>query len=246
MKRVFSLLTLLILSLVTFAQSGNYSVQVGAFNAKVDNDYFKKMDGVTYYKDHNDIHRYYIMGLTSKNEAEMKADAARKLGFRAVVIDNDDVTKNCKITCGVASKTPEPEISALNWIFFDFDKADLRAAAKSQLDKLQSVLTANPTYTAELSAHTDAKGSNEYNQALSERRANNSKNYVTGKGIAAARIKTSTNGEAAPIAKNELSAGKDTEAGRQYNRRVEIRVFDAAGKQLNVVEAPNVPSTLKQ
>jgi outer membrane protein OmpA-like peptidoglycan-associated protein len=243
MKRIITFSILLFLTNLLRAQSGNFSLQVGAFNAKVSDDYFKAMEGVTYYKDHNDIHRYYILGLSSKAEAETKAETARKLGFRAVVIDNDEVAKNCKITCG--TKAPEPEISSLNWIFFDFDKADLRPAAKSQLDKLASVLSENPTYTAELSAHTDAKGSNEYNQALSQRRADNAKNYVVGKGIAAAKIKTNTNGETTPIAKNELSSGSDTEVGRQYNRRVEIRVYDASGKQLNVVEAPNIPSTLK-
>jgi outer membrane protein OmpA-like peptidoglycan-associated protein len=243
MKRIATLQTLLLVCSITFAQSGNYSVQVGAFNSKVDEKYFQAVSGVTYYKDHNDIHRYYIMGITSKADAEAKADAARKTGFKAVVIDNDEVAKNCKITCN--TKTAEPEMSSLNWIFFDFDRADLRTASKSQLGILKNVLTQNPTYTAELSAHTDAKGSDDYNKALSERRASNSKSYVVGMGIAADRIKTSTNGESAPIAKNELSGGADTEIGRQYNRRVEIRVFDAAGKQLNVVTPPSIPATLK-
>lgn len=225
------------------AQSGNFSIQVGAFNTKVEEAYFSKLKDVAYYKDHNDIHRYYIPGLLSKADAESRAEEARKAGFKAVVIDNEEVAKSCKINCNTKS-IPEPDIASLNWIYFDFDKADLRTASQAQLDKLVRVLNANPTYTATLSAHTDAKGSNEYNQALSERRARNAKDYTIAKGIADARIKTMTSGESTPIAKNDVS-GKDTETGRQYNRRVEIRVYDAAGTQMNVVEAPNVPNSLK-
>lgn len=243
MKKQFTYIALLFTNFL-FAQSGNFSVQVGAFNQKVGNDYFAKLDGVTYYKDHNDIHRYLIMGLASKAEAETKADAARKIGFKAVVIDNDEVAKNCKITCNTSSPKPEP--SELTWIFFDFDKADLRSASKTQLDILAKILTDNPTYATLLNANTDAKGSNDYNTALSERRANNSKNYLINKGIKAERINTSTKGETSPVAKNELDGGKDTEVGRQYNRRVEIKVLDAAGKEVNVVKIPTIPSTVKQ
>lgn len=242
-----NLLTLIacVATLFVYAQTGSFSVQVGAFDRKVNDDYFKSLSGVSYFKDRNDIHRYMIHGFSNKAEADKKADEAQKMGFNAIIINNDEVRKSCSLTCGVPTPPPA-EVSSLNWIFFDFDKADLRTASKNQLDKLVAVLNQNPSYTCELSAHTDAKGSNEYNQALSERRANNAKTYVLNKGIAMGRIKTSTNGEAAPIAKNELAGGADTESGRQFNRRVEIRVFDASGKQLNVVEMPSIPDTLKQ
>lgn len=243
MKKHFTYITLLFANFL-FAQTGNYSVQVGAFNQKVKEDYFSKLEGVTYYKDHNDIHRYLIMGISSKNDANAKAEAAQKLGFKAVIIDNDEVAKNCKITCNTSSPKPEP--TELSWIFFDFDKADLRSTSKRQLDLLTNILNENPTYTAELNANTDAKGSNEYNIGLSERRANNAKNYVVNKGIKAERIKTSTKGETSPIAKNELNGGKDTEMGRQYNRRVEIKILDASGKEVNMVKIPSIPDSLKQ
>lgn len=244
MKKQFTIVILSLFASFLIAQTGNYSVQVGAFNQKVNSDYFSKLDGVTYYKDHNDIHRYVIMGISSKNEADAKAETARKLGFKAVIIDNDEVSKNCKITCNSNNSTPEP--TELTWIFFDFDKADLRNASKQQLDKLVKIMNENSTYTALLNANTDAKGSNEYNVALSERRAANAKNYLVSKGIKAERIKTTTNGETSPIAKNEFSGGKDSEVGRQYNRRVEIKVLDSNGKEVNVVKMPSIPDTLKQ
>ncbi len=245
MKKNFLFTVLLFGVVQLFAQSGSFTVQVGAFDTKVDDKYFQKLGNVSYLKDRNDIHRYYMTAM-SKSDAESKAEVARKSGFKAVVIDNDEVSKSCRITCGVA-ETPAPTLALdkLNWIFFDFDKADLRSSSKQQLDILYDVLTKNPSYSAELSAHTDAKGSDVYNKALSERRAGNAKNYLMGKGINESRLKTSTNGEASPIAKNEVLGGKDTETGRQFNRRVELRVFDVSGKQLNVVDTPTIPADLK-
>lgn len=133
----------------------------------------------------------------------------------------------------------------LRHIFFDFDKADLVDASHTELDKLVKVLKENPKYSCELKAFTDAKGSDAYNKALSNRRANNAKSHLIKNGIDKARIKTSTFGEANPIAKNEID-GQDTEEGRRFNRRVEIIVLDEAGKPVGIVENIAIPSTLKQ
>ncbi len=244
MKKNLLFSLMLLIAAQIMAQSGNFAVQVGAFDTKVDDKYFEKLGKVSYLKDHNDIHRYFFLCF-DKAEAQSKADNAKKQGFRAVIIDNDEVSKNCRLTCGIVKPVSAPTLDKLNWIFFDFDKADLRGASKNQLDILSDVLAKNPTYTAELSAHTDAKGSDAYNVSLSERRASNAKNYVVGKGINLSRLKLSTNGETSPIAKNEVNGGKDTETGRQFNRRVEIKVYDASGKQLNMVEMPMIPTDLK-
>lgn len=244
MKKIIALsFIFLSLGAVLTAQN-SFMVQVAAFNTQVDKSYFKNVEDITYVKDRNDIHRYYIMGLNAAS-AKTKADELIKKGYKAQVIDVDDVNRQCKITCNTPALPTKIDVKSIQWIFFDFDKADLRSSSRNELSKLVSVLNENPTYTAELSAHTDAKGSNEYNQALSERRATNAKNYTTANGIAASRIKTSTNGETSPIAKNELLGGKDTEEGRQFNRRVEIRIFDATGKQINMVDSPTIPTNLK-
>ncbi len=132
----------------------------------------------------------------------------------------------------------------LNWIFFDFDKSDLRAASKTELDQLVTILKDNKDYVAVLKANTDWKGSNAYNEALSNRRAGNSKAYLVSKGIDAARIKTSINGEKEPVAKNEVGS-QDSEAGRQFNRRVELYVEDKSGKQMCQSIPPAIPAELK-
>jgi outer membrane protein OmpA-like peptidoglycan-associated protein/uncharacterized protein YegP (UPF0339 family) len=142
---------------------------------------------------------------------------------------------------------PAPAVAEscdLNWIFFDFNKADLRSASQTELEQMAAILKKNPDYVAVLSAHTDSKGSDAYNDALSGRRATNAKQYLISKGIAAARIKTTMNGEKDPIAKNEVGS-KDTEQGRQYNRRVELYIQDKDGKNVCTSIPPAVATELK-
>ena len=73
-------------------------------------------------------------------------------------------------------------------IFYDFDKATLRPESTVSLDKLVALLNENPNVTIELSAHTDYRGSQEYNKRLSQRRAESVVNYLVEHGIAADRL----------------------------------------------------------
>ncbi len=73
-------------------------------------------------------------------------------------------------------------------IFYDFDKATLRPESKTALDDLVKLLNENPNVTIELSAHTDYKGSGEYNKRLSQRRAEAVVAYLTEHGIASDRL----------------------------------------------------------
>ena len=73
-------------------------------------------------------------------------------------------------------------------IFYDFDKATLRPESKTALDDLVKLLNENPNITIELSAHTDYKGSAEYNKRLSQRRAESVVNYLIEHGIATDRL----------------------------------------------------------
>ena len=73
-------------------------------------------------------------------------------------------------------------------IFYDFDKATLRPESAEALDKLVALLNENPNITIELSAHTDYRGSSEYNKRLSQRRAESVVNYLTEHGIANDRL----------------------------------------------------------
>lgn len=107
----------------------------------------------------------------------------------------------------------------LNNIFYDFDKATLREDSKSELQRLVALLNEYPTMTIELSSHTDSKGSDEYNQRLSQMRAQSVVEYVLGKGIDKNRLVAKGYGESRPIATN------DSDEGRQSNRRTEFKIL---------------------
>ncbi len=83
-------------------------------------------------------------------------------------------------------------------IFYDFDKATLRPESRQALDSLAQVLHDNPNVTIELVAHTDRKGSEEYNVALSQRRAQSVIEYLIASGIDSERLKPVGYGESHP------------------------------------------------
>ncbi len=105
-----------------------------------------------------------------------------------------------------------------NMVNFGFDSSNLTSTAKANLDKLAQVLINNPDTNVNIYGHTDSKGTDEYNQALSERRANSVKSYLVSTGVAASRLFAMGVGEKEPKATN------DTEAGRAENRRVEFAI----------------------
>lgn len=107
----------------------------------------------------------------------------------------------------------------LNNIFYDFDKSTLRAESMAELDRLVQLMNENPSLKIELSSHTDNKGSDEYNQKLSQARAQAVVDFLIGKGISAARLVAKGYGETIPVAANE------TEEGRQQNRRTEFKIL---------------------
>lgn len=104
-------------------------------------------------------------------------------------------------------------------ILFDFDRSDLRPAARENLTELARNLNEYSRTDVLIIGHTDATGSDSYNQGLSERRAQAAASYVQGQGVAADRIETRGMGESDPVATN------DTAEGRQFNRRVEVVIY---------------------
>ncbi len=113
----------------------------------------------------------------------------------------------------------------LNNIFFDFDKATLRPISKVELTKLFKLLDKNKELVVEISAHTDSKGSDEYNVNLSQERAQSVVNYLISKGIRKNQMVAKGYGESQPVANNTNSDGSDNPVNRQLNRRVELKVI---------------------
>jgi OOP family OmpA-OmpF porin len=108
-------------------------------------------------------------------------------------------------------------------VHFAFDKSTLDAFARSSLDSDATVINEiagkYPDVKVDVSGHTDWIGTDAYNQALSERRANAVEQYLTGKGVKASSIQIHAYGESKPVAPNT------TKAGRALNRRVEIKTL---------------------
>ncbi len=109
-------------------------------------------------------------------------------------------------------------------ILFDFDKFFLRQKSEDVLENLYQFLVQNPSVEVKLDGHTDWFGTDEYNEALSKKRALSAHKYLIDKGIAASRIENAWFGESKPSVPNANSDGSDNEANRQLNRRVEIKV----------------------
>ena len=116
-------------------------------------------------------------------------------------------------------------------VLFDYDVSDLTPKSQASLAKLAEVLKKYPDTNIEILGHTDDRGTDAYNQGLSERRANSAAAYLRNSGIAASRITTKGLGESDPKASNE------TAEGRTENRRVEFvitanqKMIDEAKKE---------------
>ncbi len=141
-------------------------------------------------------------------------------------------------------KAPVSTDPKVEWIFFDFDKSNVRPDAAGRLDNLVAVMKNHADYKCLLSAHTDGRGSAAYNEALSKRRSAEALAYLVSKGIDKSRIKTVFKGMADPVAKNTVD-GKDSEEGRQFNRRVEVMIMDAKGEKVDIVQKDLPPAPLK-
>ncbi|MDB5969376.1 MAG: OmpA family protein [Hydrocarboniphaga sp.] len=118
--------------------------------------------------------------------------------------------------CGVGDSI------VLRGVNFEFDKATLTVNAKTLLDGVADALLAAPGIRFEVGGHTDSKGSDSYNQTLSESRASSVMQYLESRGVTADRMTSQGYGETQPVADNE------TDEGRELNRRVELKVTGAA------------------
>ena len=117
-----------------------------------------------------------------------------------------------------------------NAILFDFDSAALRATARTNLDELAASMDDFEGAELLIVGHTDSRGPEDYNQRLSERRADSAAEYLMAQGIGADRIATEGMGESEPVASNE------TEEGRQQNRRVEVAIYASEEYREEVAE----------
>lgn len=223
--------------------AGQYIDEKNDLSIQVDKDgtglYTDKKNNVTIYVNENDV-RYVSTDIEMVNNGDGSGTYTDK--SKNLVIENDGKGK-AKITFngqttevdakplekpGKLEKLemvpPVPSIEANSLlitldsgVLFDVDKYDVRVhpEAEEVLKNLAIVLKEMDVKNFEIDGHTDSDASDEYNQVLSEKRANSVKNFLVSQGVTA-EITTKGYGESKPVASN------DTAEGKQKNRRVEI------------------------
>ncbi len=132
----------------------------------------------------------------------------------------------------------------LRSFFFEFGSSAISERSQRELNHLSLIMENIPELNIELIGNTDAKGNDNYNNLLSEKRANNAKAYLVKKGVKSARIKVKGVGKQNFIAVNSNADGTDNSEGRKYNRRVDVEVLNGQAKNV-IIEKVNVPDALK-
>ena len=125
---------------------------------------------------------------------------------------------------GAASGVSQSKITLQADTLYDFNKSDLKPEGKATLDKIARDLSKIKLEVIIAVGNTDSVGSDAYNMALGQRRAQSVKAYLTSKGVDGSRIYTESKGKSNPVASNA------TEEGRAKNRRTDIEVVGTAAK----------------
>ena len=118
-------------------------------------------------------------------------------------------------------KAVEGKTFVLENIYYDFDKWDILPQSARELDKLVTILKENPGLKVELASYADSRGSEEYNEGLSEKRSAAAVSYITGKGISADNITAKSYGESRPFIANPKN-----ESEYRLNRRTTFTILE--------------------
>jgi OOP family OmpA-OmpF porin len=184
------------------------------------------------------VDRRAQQGITAAGAADQKATAAQQAANTAQTAAQAADRKADTANQGVQQannriNTLESRIAGINDIYtqsetqtvlFDFNKSALSNMAKGTLDRIASDVTGSRSgYMIEIQGFTDARGSEQYNLGLSQRRAEAVQRYLVSKNVPLYRISIVGLGKDNPVADNK------TNQGRAQNRRVEIRVLKSAG-----------------
>ncbi len=168
---------------------------------------------------------------------EVSDPAFNPLEGVSLVTKDEDVALNLSKKVEKIKPVPTKKVTILNVpvekgsvivfnnIYYEFNSAELKSSAFRELDLLANAMLENPKIKVQLSAHTDARGSDVANQKLSDKRAQSAKEYLVKKGILPTRIYTVGFGESR--LRNHCEDGVNcTEDEHQYNRRTEVKILE--------------------
>jgi peptidoglycan-associated lipoprotein len=131
----------------------------------------------------------------------------------------DSVARAEEARRAAAAATAEARNTLTEMVFFDYDASDIRSDMQEILNRKAALLRANPNVTLRIEGHADERGTVEYNLALSLRRANVVRDYLTGFGIDASRLEVNGYGEEQLLEQNAA-----TESMHARNRRAEFEI----------------------
>jgi len=160
----------------------------------------------------------------AKAAAEQQAQVAQAQAKEAEAARQQAEAAQRQLADLQAKQTDRGMVLTLGDVLFDTAASTLKPGATSTIDRIASFLKENEGTKVIVEGHTDSRGSDEYNQQLSERRAQAVADALAFRGIDRSRVEAVGRGKALPVASN------DTAAGQQQNRRVELVFSDASGR----------------
>lgn len=186
-------------------------------------------DGEKQQKIYSDKNGQFIVQLEKDKTYSVKAS---KIGYLNDI--KSISTYNLKVQEGSLSTTLNLEMVlakifsnieiTLDNIYYNFNKWDVRDDAKPTLDSLATILLNNPQINIQLSSHTDCRGDDEYNQILSQKRAESAIYYISSKGVSKTRLTAKGYGENAPAINCDCDIC--TEEEHQVNRRTTFKILE--------------------
>lgn len=165
---------------------------------------------------------YDILKIVTVIDDQLVLQEAEIVDGELVAIQPENITDLTETELTETLNSGKPVV--LNDLYFVYDKTKLISDSKTDLTKLINYMKDNPETKIVLEGHTDFKGTDAYNQNLSENRSLAVKNKLVAAGISSSRISTKGYGESKPIANNTKPDGSDNPEGRQKNRRVEVKI----------------------
>lgn len=161
--------------------------------------------------------------LVAQREAESARSGAESARLKTLAAQQESAAAQQKTAdlqrqiAELNAKTTERGlVVTLGDVLFDTGKAELKSGAATNLAKLAAFLNQYPNRSVMIEGHTDTVGNEDYNQALSQRRADSVKAWLMKQGVNSDRLVASGKGEISPV------SGNDSASGRQLNRRVEV------------------------
>ena len=162
------------------------------------------------------VQRQAVLTEARQLEADRNAQQARTASAQAQSAEDRAKALERELADLKGKKTDRGVIVTMGDVLFDTGKATLKPGAYATIERLATVLKEDTSRKVMIEGHTDSVGSDEYNQALSERRAQSVQAALFERGVDASQISTVGKGESTPVANN------DSPVGRQQNRRVEL------------------------